>query len=119
MDNPPTWTKAVGAVLGASDAKNSMNPEPPFQAVFLPDFMFRVQQRILLCSTIDKLAVGKGHMPTPENCQKLEIYSGYYHVAVNWGSSSIQEMTKEQKNNFKVKRVSAYLGAVRRHHHDI
>lgn len=44
MDNPPTWTKAVGAVLGASDAKNSMNPEPPFQAVFLPDSMFRVQQ---------------------------------------------------------------------------
>lgn len=42
--NPPTWGKAVAALLGASGNKNAMNPEPPFQAVFLPDSLFRVQQ---------------------------------------------------------------------------
>ncbi|WP_373733481.1 hypothetical protein [Bacteroides heparinolyticus] len=70
-------------------------------------------QRILLCSTIDKLTVGKGHMPTPEDCQKLEVYSGYYHIAVNWGSSSIQEMTKEQRNNFKVIVCTAFFDKIR------
>lgn len=42
--NPPTWGKAVASLLGASGNKNTMNPEPPFQAVFLPDSLFRVQQ---------------------------------------------------------------------------
>ena len=44
VQNPPTWGKAVAAILGASGAKDVMNPEPPFQAVFLPDSLFRVQQ---------------------------------------------------------------------------
>lgn len=44
IENPPGWGKAVAAVLGASGDKDSMNPEPPFQAVFLPDSLFRVQQ---------------------------------------------------------------------------
>jgi ABC-type branched-subunit amino acid transport system substrate-binding protein len=44
VENPPGWTKAVASVLGASGDKNSMNPEPPYQAVFLPDSLFRVQQ---------------------------------------------------------------------------
>lgn len=44
VKNPPTWGKAVAAILGASGAKNTMNPEPPYQAVFLPDSLFRVQQ---------------------------------------------------------------------------
>lgn len=44
IENPPAWGKAVAAILGASGAKNTMNPEPPFQAVFLPDSLFRVQQ---------------------------------------------------------------------------
>jgi len=44
IENPPGWSKAVAAVLGASGDKDTMNPEPPFQAVFLPDSMFRVQQ---------------------------------------------------------------------------
>ncbi|SFJ44019.1 hypothetical protein SAMN04488082_103117 [Desulfomicrobium apsheronum] len=44
IQNPPTWGKAVAAILGASGAKDTLNPEPPFQAVFLPDSLFRVQQ---------------------------------------------------------------------------
>ena len=44
VENPPGWTKAVASVLGASGDKDSMNPEPPFQAVFMPDSLFRVQQ---------------------------------------------------------------------------
>jgi hypothetical protein len=44
IQNPPTWGKAVAAILGASGAKDALNPEPPFQAVFLPDSFFRVQQ---------------------------------------------------------------------------
>jgi hypothetical protein len=44
IQNPPTWGKAVASVLGASGAKDALNPEPPFQAVFLPDSFFRVQQ---------------------------------------------------------------------------
>ncbi len=44
VQNPPTWGKAVASLLGASGAKDVMNPEPPFQAVFLPDSLFRVQQ---------------------------------------------------------------------------
>lgn len=44
IQNPPTWGKAVASLLGASGAKDAMNPEPPFQAVFLPDSLFRVQQ---------------------------------------------------------------------------
>ena len=44
IQNPPTWGKAVAALLGTSGAKDAMNPDPPFQAVFLPDSLFRVQQ---------------------------------------------------------------------------
>ncbi len=44
IENPPGWSKAVAAVLGASGDKNTINPEPPYQAVFLPDSLFRVQQ---------------------------------------------------------------------------
>ena len=44
VENPPGWTKAVASVLGASGDKDAMNPEPPFQAVFMPDSLFRVQQ---------------------------------------------------------------------------
>ena len=44
IENPPAWGKAVAAILGASGAKDTLNPEPPFQAVFLPDSLFRVQQ---------------------------------------------------------------------------
>ena len=44
IENPPGWGKAVAAVLGASGAKDVINPEPPYQAVFLPDSLFRVQQ---------------------------------------------------------------------------
>jgi len=44
IQNPPTWGKAVAALLGASGAKDTLNPDPPFQAVFLPDSLFRVQQ---------------------------------------------------------------------------
>lgn len=44
VENPPVWGKAVASILGASGDKNTMNPEPPFQAVFLPDSLFRVQQ---------------------------------------------------------------------------
>ncbi len=44
IQNPPTWGKAVAAILGASGAKDTLNPDPPFQAVFLPDSLFRVQQ---------------------------------------------------------------------------
>lgn len=42
--NPAGWTKAVAAILGASDNKNAQNPDPPFQAVFLPDSLLAVQQ---------------------------------------------------------------------------
>lgn len=44
IENPPAWGKAVAAILGASGDKDTMNPEPRFQAVFLPDSLFRVQQ---------------------------------------------------------------------------
>jgi len=44
LETPPTWSKAVASILGASGDKNTFNPEPPFQAVFLPDSLFRVQQ---------------------------------------------------------------------------
>lgn len=44
-ENPPTWSKAVAEILGTTDkAENTLNPEPPYQAVFLPDSLFRVQQ---------------------------------------------------------------------------
>ena len=44
IENPPGWGKAVASVLGTSGASDSLNPEPPYQAVFLPDSLFRVQQ---------------------------------------------------------------------------
>ena len=43
-NNPAGWTKAVAAILGASGDKNAMNPDPPFQAVFLADSLLAVQQ---------------------------------------------------------------------------
>jgi hypothetical protein len=48
LGNPPGWSKAVAATLGASGDKDSLNPDPPFQAVFLPDSLFRVQQLVPL-----------------------------------------------------------------------
>lgn len=43
-NNPSGWTKAVAAVLGASEAKNTLNPDPPFQAIFLADSLLAAQQ---------------------------------------------------------------------------
>lgn len=48
VDNPPVWGKAVVSVLGASGNKNTMNPEPSFQAIFLPDSLSRAQQLVPL-----------------------------------------------------------------------
>lgn len=42
--NPPGWTNAVADLLGTTNEKNRMNPDPPFQAVYLPDSLSRVQQ---------------------------------------------------------------------------
>ncbi len=42
--NPSGWTKAVAAILGASGDKNALNPDPPFQAVFMPTSLLAVQQ---------------------------------------------------------------------------
>ncbi len=44
LGNPPGWSKAVASILGATGDKDSLNPDPPYQAVFLPDSLFRVQQ---------------------------------------------------------------------------
>lgn len=45
MDNPPGWSKAVADLLDtATSAKDRLNPEPPFQAVFMPDSLSRIQQ---------------------------------------------------------------------------
>lgn len=48
IDNPPVWGKAVISVLGASGNKNTMNPEPSFQAIFLPDSLSNAQQLVPL-----------------------------------------------------------------------
>ena len=70
-------------------------------------------QRILLCSSIHKLAVGKGHMPTANDAQRLEFYSGYYHIAVNWGNASVTKMSKAERNDFKVNICTAFFDEIR------
>lgn len=80
---------------------------------YLPDtLMHLLPQRILLCSAIDMVPVGLGYNPKPEERTPLNVYSGFYHIAVSWGNAGISTMTAEERNQFKIDLCTAYLGAV-------
>ena len=70
-------------------------------------------QKILLCATIDLVEKGTGHLPTPEERERQNVYSGFYHMAVNWGDEKILTMTQEERNQFKVDVCTAYLDKIK------
>ena len=76
------------------------------------ELMHLLPQKILLCSTIEKVPVGLGYDPTPEERTFQNVYSGYYHIAVNWGSANILTMTAEERNQFKIELCTAYFTAI-------
>lgn len=80
---------------------------------YLSDTLMQLlPQRILLCSVIDKVPTGLGYNPKPEQRVPLNVYSGFYHIAVNWGNSKILTMTAEERNQFKIDLCTAYFGAI-------
>ena len=80
---------------------------------YLSDTLMQLlPQRILLCSVLDIVPVGLGYNPKPEERTPFNVYSGYYHIAVNWGNSKILDMTAEERNQFKIDLCTAYFGAI-------
>lgn len=80
---------------------------------YLPDSLkYLLPQRILLCSVLDWVPVGLGYNPKPEQRTSLNVFSGFYHIAVNWGNEKILTMTAEERNQFKIDVCTAYLGFV-------
>ena len=80
---------------------------------YLPDtLMHLLPQKLLLCSVLDAVPVGLGYNPKPEERQALNVYSGFYHLAINWGNAKILTMTPEERNQFKMDVCVAYMDAV-------
>lgn len=64
--------------------------------------MMMLPQRILLCSRLDSVTGGLGYDPSVgEYRQMKNAYSGYYHMAVNWGNADVMTMTTDERNLFK------------------
>ena len=76
------------------------------------ELMHLLPQKILLCSTIEQVPVGLGYDPTPEERTFLNVYSGYYHIAISWGSAKILAMTAEERNQFKVDVCTTYFEVI-------
>lgn len=68
-------------------------------------------QKILLCSVLDEVPGGLGYNPTPEERTMLNVYPGFYHLAVNWGNAKILTMNAEDRNQFKKDLCIAYFKA--------
>ena len=64
--------------------------------------MMMLPQRILLCSQLDSVTGGLGYDPeVGSNRVSKNVYSGYYHMAVNWGNINVLTMMAEDRNLFK------------------
>lgn len=80
---------------------------------YLSDTLLRcLPQKILLCSVLDKVPAGLGYSPKPEEREKLNVFPGFYHIAVNWGNDKIMTMTAEERNQFKKDVCIAYFEAI-------
>lgn len=80
---------------------------------YLPDtFLYLLPQKILLCSTIERLPTHLGYEPTPDQCEAFNVYLGYFHMAVSCGNSKILTMTAEERNQFKIDVCTAYFETV-------
>ena len=72
--------------------------------------MMMLPQRILLCSRLDSVTGGLGYDPSVgEFRQAKNVYSGYFHIAVNWGNADVLAMTTEGRNLFKEEVCIAFL----------
>ena len=77
---------------------------------YLPDtFLYLLPQKILLCSTIERLPTHLGYEPTPDQCEAFNVYLGYFHMAVSCGNENILTMTAEERNQFKKDVCGAYF----------
>lgn len=70
-------------------------------------------QRILLCGMIDLVEKGSGHLPTSEERVHKNVYSGFYHMAVNWGDEKILTMSQDERNQFKIDVCTAYFDKIK------
>lgn len=76
--------------------------------------MHMLPQKILLCERLDWVECGLGHTPiAPSERGFVNVYSGFYHIAVNWGSEKILKMTLEERNLFKKEVCTAYMDKIR------
>lgn len=76
--------------------------------------MLMLPQKILLCERLDWVECGLGHAPVaPSERGTVNVYSGFYHIAVNWGNEKILTMTPEERNLFKIDVCTAYLDKIR------
>ena len=80
---------------------------------YFPDtFMYLLPQKILLCSVLETVRAGLGYDPPAEERTPFNVYTGFQHIAVNWGNERIKTMTAEERNQFKVDVCSAFLSFV-------
>jgi ABC-type branched-subunit amino acid transport system substrate-binding protein len=99
IENPPGWSKAVAAILGASGAKDALNPEPPYQAVFLPDSLFRVQQLAPLFHYYEETRlIFLGPQLWSQGLSEINLEAQYYDLTVFPGAWSPELSTQSAQN---------------------
>ncbi|MGE4443120.1 MAG: hypothetical protein AB7D27_16780, partial [Desulfomicrobium sp.] len=102
VQNPPTWSKAVASILGASGAKDALNPEPPFQAVFLPDSFFRVQQLAPLFHYYEETRLLLlGPQLWGQSLPEANLEAHYFDLTIFPGAWS-PDLTSQNAKNFKL-----------------
>lgn len=99
--NPSGWTKAVAEILGASGDKNAMNPDPPFQAVFLPDSLLAVQQLAPLFHYYEETRLlFLGPQLWTQNVADAHLEMQYFDLAMfpsSWNPASISQPAQSLK----------------------
>lgn len=100
INAPQTWTKTVAEVLRTSMGnKAAMNPEPDFQAVFLPDSLSSAQQLVPLFFYYEETRlIVLGPQVWTQNVADAHVEPQYFDLAVfpgTWNDNSTSQSAKK------------------------
>ena len=111
--DPDTWSSIKYDVLPADEnyvGEQLKLLEDKWFNYFPDTIMVMLPQRILLCGRLDSVRTGLGYVPeSAEDRMFTNVYSGYYHMAVNWGNAGVLTMTTEDRNLFKEEVCMTFL----------
>lgn len=100
INAPQTWTKTVAEVLRtAMGNKEAMNPEPDFQAVFLPDSLSSAQQLVPLFFYYEETRlIFLGPQVWSQNVADAHVEAQYFDLALfpgTWDQESGSQATQK------------------------